>query len=84
LLTDAGFHVPDDPAAVREWSLMMACTGVLNGLDRGLVEASHDVVVHGSGWYTDKDMEPLPEHGATPVSSAEDIHRHVTAGLGSC
>lgn len=84
LLTDAGFRVPADPAAVREWSLMMAFTGVLNGIDRGLVGPEHDVVVHGSGWYTDEDMEPLTERGVTPVSSADDIFKYVSAGSGSC
>jgi hypothetical protein len=84
LLTDAGFHVPDDPGAVREWSLMMAFTGVLNGIDRGLVEPAHDVVVHGSGWYTDEDMRPLTGREVTPVSSADDIFKYVSAGRESC
>ncbi|MEU3622455.1 hypothetical protein BS329_36050 [Amycolatopsis coloradensis] len=82
LLTDAGFPVPADPAAVREWSLMMALTGVLNGIDRGLVDSAHDVVVHGSGWYTDEDMKPLTERGVTPVSSAEEVFKYVSAGSG--
>ncbi|MFD7168150.1 DUF6002 family protein [Streptomyces violascens] len=84
LLADAGFRVPDDPSAVREWSLMMAFTGVLNGIDRGLVDPAHDVVVHGSGWYSDEDMTPLTEAGMTPVSSADDIFTHVSAGSASC
>ncbi|GAA0495236.1 DUF6002 family protein [Streptomyces olivaceiscleroticus] len=84
LLTDAGFRVPEDPAAVREWSLMMAFTGVLNGIDRGLVHPTHDMVVHGSGWYTDDDMEPLTGRGVTQVSSAEDIFTCVSAGSAPC
>lgn len=84
LLTDAGFAVPADPAAVREWSLIMALTGVLNGIDRGLVDPEHDVVVHGSGWYTDEDMKPLTERGVTPVSSPEEVFKYVSAGSGPC
>ncbi|MFD5514947.1 DUF6002 family protein [Streptomyces sp. NPDC127066] len=84
LLTGAGLRVPDDPSAVREWSLMMAFTGVLNAIDRGLVDPAHDVVVHGSGWYGDEDMTPLPRAATTAVSSADDIFRHVSAGSAPC
>lgn len=84
LLADAGFRVPEDPATVREWSLMMALTGVLNGIDRGLVDPAHDLVVHGSGWYTDEDVRALTGSELTPVSSADDIFRAVSAGSRSC
>ncbi|MFB7664825.1 DUF6002 family protein [Kitasatospora sp. NPDC056138] len=75
-LEGAGFSAPADPAGVREWSLVMALTGVLNAIDRGLVKPDHDVVVHGSGWYTDADYTPLGP-GARPVASAADIARIV-------
>jgi hypothetical protein len=52
---DAG-PLPADPAELREWSLVMVLTGVLNAIDRGLVPAGREVVVHGSGCYTRGDF----------------------------
>jgi uncharacterized protein DUF6002 len=71
--------LPADFRTLREWSLVMAMTGVFNAIDRGLVEPDADVVVHGSGWYTSADFEPL-DLGTTPtVESVADV---ATAVLG--
>lgn len=43
--------LPADPAQLREWSIVMALTGVCNAIDRGLVPAGREIVVHGSGSY---------------------------------
>ncbi|TCO45320.1 DUF6002 family protein [Actinocrispum wychmicini] len=64
-------HLPADFRELREWSLVMALTGVLNAIDRGLVEAGREVVVHGSGCYTATDYE-LPE-STVPVRTVDDI-----------
>jgi hypothetical protein len=48
-------ELPDDPADLREWSIVMALTGVLNAIDRGLVPDGRDIVVHGSGCYRADD-----------------------------
>ncbi|MFE7484695.1 DUF6002 family protein [Streptomyces sp. NPDC057552] len=65
--------LPADPRALREWSLVMALTGVFNAVDRGLVEAGRDVVVHGSGWYADADVRTPAASELVPVSTVEDI-----------
>lgn len=75
-LESAGFSAPDDPAEVREWSLMMALTGALNAVDRGFIGSGDDIVVHGSGWYHSSEYQPL--HGMTRlVSTAADIARTI-------
>ncbi|MFF7656452.1 DUF6002 family protein [Streptomyces sp. NPDC007983] len=58
LLRPAGIELPADPRALREWSLVMAMTGLLNAVDRDLVP-ERDVLVHGSGCYSTSDYSPL-------------------------
>ncbi len=65
--------LPGDVHQVREWSLVMALTGTLNAIDRGLIKPDHDVVVHGSGWYTTADYTPLPPDATVPVTNCADI-----------
>jgi Family of unknown function (DUF6002) len=67
LLEPAGITLPADPRRLREWSLVMAFTGVLNAVDRGLV-TDDDILVHGSGSYSDDDFRP-----ATALSDASDV-----------
>jgi hypothetical protein len=69
-----GFAAPADPGEVREWSLMMALTGVTNAIDRGLIKPDHDVLVHGSGWYTAADYETLGA-AAHLVTTPADVVR---------
>lgn len=59
LLSQAGIALPDNPGRLREWSLVMAMTGTLLAIDRGLMPQIDDVLVHGSGSYTQDDFEPL-------------------------
>ncbi|MCT2581934.1 DUF6002 family protein [Actinophytocola gossypii] len=68
-----GDHLPADLRTLREWSLAMAATGVLNAVDRGLVEEGRDIVVHASGSYTTADYEPLESAATTEVASVEDV-----------
>jgi hypothetical protein len=69
LLGDAGLTLPADPRQLREWSLVMAMTGVLNAVDRGLVP-ERDVLVHGSGSYTAADYTPPT---AEEMCSVDDV-----------
>lgn len=71
--------LPGDVSQVREWSLVMALTGALNAIDRSLVKPDHDIVVHGSGWYTAADYAPLPPEAAVCVRSCDDIAAVVMA-----
>ncbi|HCT78539.1 MAG TPA: hypothetical protein DGT23_18555 [Micromonosporaceae bacterium] len=71
-------QLPADPADLREWSLVMALTGVLNAIDRGLVPADREIVVHGSGSYAGDDYtisEPDAE-----VSTVDEIAAVVLGG----
>lgn len=60
ILSAANVRLPADPRELREWSLVMAVTGVLNGIDRDLIPEREDVLVHGSGTYSENDYVPLP------------------------
>jgi hypothetical protein len=68
MLGEAGLAIPAAPSAVAEWSVIMAVTGVLNAIDRGLVK-ERDIVVHGTGIYAHGDFVPL---GANDVHHVED------------
>jgi hypothetical protein len=68
--------LPIDPADIREWSTVMAFTGVLNSIDRGLIAPGRHVVVHGTGVYTRTDYEPIGA-AITPVRTVADIDRAI-------
>ena len=70
--------LPADLRALREWSTVMAMTGVMNAIDRGLIDGDRDVVVHGTGSYSDRDYEPLCGDQVTEV---EDV-RAMAAAIG--
>ncbi|MEU0003933.1 DUF6002 family protein [Streptomyces sp. NPDC006314] len=86
LLARAGTALPADPRALREWSLVMVMTGVLNGIDRGLVQAD-EVVVHGSGSYSADDFVPLSGPAVRDVAGVADVRSVLldaaSAGLGA-
>ncbi len=65
--------LPADFRTLREWSTVMAFTGVTNAIDRGLVEAGRDVVVHGTGCYGDSNLEQLCGDGLVEVADVADI-----------
>jgi hypothetical protein len=65
--------LPSDFRTMREWSLVMATTGVLNALDRGLIAGGGEVVVHGSGSYTTADYQPIEGAAVTTVRTVDDI-----------
>ncbi|GAA2975261.1 DUF6002 family protein [Streptomyces enissocaesilis] len=75
LLREADVHLPASPTALREWSLAMAMTGILNAIDRGLVP-ENDILVHGSGSYSATDYGHLTVRDLHPVANSEDL-RHV-------
>ncbi|MFC7307067.1 DUF6002 family protein [Streptomyces monticola] len=70
LLRPAGVELPADPRDLREWSLIMAMTGILNAVDRGLVP-EEDILVHGSGCYSKHDYTPLPPAALHRVETGE-------------
>lgn len=72
-LAGVGIDLPPDPEMLREWALVMALTGVLNGIDRELIPDGADVVVHGSGSFALGDFDPIAPLDATPIESASDM-----------
>nr|WSX72725.1 DUF6002 family protein [Streptomyces sp. NBC_00899]WSX81207.1 DUF6002 family protein [Streptomyces sp. NBC_00899] len=83
MLGRVGVEIPVDPRDLREWSLVMALTGILNAIDRGLVEET-DILVHGSGTYSTRDFVALPPDRRTAVTDVagllEVTRRAVAAG----
>ncbi|MEV7097649.1 DUF6002 family protein [Amycolatopsis sp. NPDC051045] len=84
LLGDAGITLPADPRSLREWSLVMLLTGVLNAVDRGLVDAD-EIVMHASGSYDASDYTPIPDRSLHPVGGVADLRLAIldTAGVRS-
>jgi Family of unknown function (DUF6002) len=82
LLAPAGVHLPADPDALREWALLMAMTGVLNGIDRGLIPEGADVVVHGSGSYGAREYRSLDPAHTSDIEGPEDMLDTVERALG--
>ncbi|MFE7776529.1 DUF6002 family protein [Streptomyces sp. NPDC057445] len=74
LLAGGGVRLPADPRALREWSLVMVMTGVLTGIDRGLLRAD-EVIVHGSGSYADDDFVPLSARSVCEVEGSAGLGR---------
>jgi hypothetical protein len=76
LLGPAGVYLPADPRLLREWSLVMCVTGVLNGIDRGLV-TEDEVLLHGSGCYSADQYTPVPEQALHRVTGECDVTRAI-------
>jgi hypothetical protein len=68
-LAAADIHLPADSGRLRDWSLVMALTGVMNAVDRNLLDDVPEVVVHASGCYSTEDREALPRTAVTLVRS---------------
>ncbi|WP_405411916.1 DUF6002 family protein [Streptomyces decoyicus] len=77
LLAAADVSLPADPRRLREWSLVMAVTGTLNAADRGLLPDSDDVLIHGSGSYSDQDYRPVPDHHRLVAADVTALAGHV-------
>lgn len=80
MLGPAGITLPADPREIREWSLVMALTGVLNAIDRGLVP-EEDILIHGSGSYQVRDYEPIPTPHLTAVSNVGELAEATEAAM---
>lgn len=65
-------ELPEDPDQLREWSLVMALTGAFNAVDRGLL-AADDLLIHGSGSYSERHYSPLNAAHVIPISDAAEL-----------
>jgi hypothetical protein len=83
-LFTADVQLPADPADLREWADVMVMTGVLNAIDRGLLDPAREIVVHGSGSYSTADFDSIPDDHLVPCSSAEDLVRLVLDAADAC
>ncbi|MFB7049161.1 DUF6002 family protein [Streptomyces microflavus] len=70
LLAPLGHQLPEDPDDIREWSLVKAVTGAMVAVERGLIAPGTDLIVHGSGFYTDETLPPLRTGAQVEVSSS--------------
>lgn len=73
-LLSGAVELPADPRRLREWSLVMAVTGVLNALERGQCPQG-EVLIHGSGSYQDGDFAVPDDRCLHTVASAKDLGR---------
>jgi hypothetical protein len=73
LLADTEIALPADPRRLREWSLVMAVTGALNALDRGLV-APEEIVIHASGSYSAGDYDRVPSDELVVTHDPARLH----------
>jgi hypothetical protein len=81
MLATVDVSLPADPREIREWSLVKAFTGMMLAVDRGLLDGCGEVVVHGSGSYTDASLAPaLPETLRSAALPAE-LAAHVRAAV---
>lgn len=77
LIAAAGMNrLPADPRKIREWALVMATVGVLNAIDRGLVD-EEEIVIHGSGCYSEDEFEPFPQHRAEHILNSSDMEESI-------
>ncbi|ASO21092.1 hypothetical protein FHR81_002060 [Actinoalloteichus hoggarensis] len=73
LLRASAVPLPEDPRDLTEWSLVMAVTGVLNAIDRGLLRDADGVTIHASGTYGRDDYTPLPSEWINHVDGAAQV-----------
>jgi hypothetical protein len=82
LLQGGGFdRLPQDPRWLREWAMVMAMVGCLNAIDRGLIPAGVDVVVHGSGAYSEGEFEQIDRGKLIDVNSSDDVGRVIVGAV---
>ncbi|MEN4892421.1 DUF6002 family protein [Erwinia billingiae] len=67
--------------AIRERSLSMAITGVINAIERKIVPAGSEILIHASGIYSEGDYIPLHEDSSCihPVKDVDSFHRSIYA-----
>jgi len=75
LLEDININIPKDIRKIREWSLVMAYTGVLNAIDRGLIPYGKNLIIHASGFYTDENIQYLSNHNLISIQKDNAIDK---------
>lgn len=73
--TDVSF--PEDIRDLNEWSLVMAFTGVTNAIDRNLVDAFDDIIIHGSGIYSEDDYLKVEKTQVKEIGNHKEMFHAV-------
>jgi hypothetical protein len=74
LLASAGMtRMPEDPRRLHEWAMVMAVVGTLNAIDRRLLPAGQEVLLHGSGAYSEGEYENPDRAALRSVATSGDI-----------
>jgi hypothetical protein len=82
LLGPTGVSLPADPRQLREWSLVMAFTGVFAAVERALLpSAGKEIVVHASGSYAADDYVPMLAESTHLIEDRHDIAAHIRAAV---
>lgn len=73
--------LPESPADLKEWSLVMAATGLIEGASRGLLEGVDSVVLHNTGDYRSDHYTPVPDQDlvALPDADPEAFVNHIVS-----
>ena len=66
-------RLPSDPRDLKEWSLVMAISGCLNAIDRGLLMGVDGYTIHASGTYSSQDYKRVPDEGLIYVNTVEEM-----------
>lgn len=66
--------LPENHTDLREWSLLMGITGILNALERDLVP-QQQILLHGSGTYASTDFSAVPESHAYVTADASVVEQ---------
>lgn len=74
-LAHAAVSLPEQSSELREWSLLMAATGVYQAFDKGMLNGVDSIMLHNGGSYTDSDYEPVPSNFLTNLAGdrADDL-----------
>lgn len=73
LLAKTPVRLPSDPRDLKEWSLVMAISGCLNAIDRGLLMGVDGYTIHASGTYSSQDYKRVPDEGLIYVNTVEEM-----------
>lgn len=82
MLAETGLSLPPDPRDLREWSMVMVLTGVLNAIDRELVPPKSEMLVHITGSYASQDFTALPASYVQFVSGPDDVRKSILDAAG--
>jgi hypothetical protein len=73
LLERSAVKLPPDPRDLKEWSLVMAVTGLMTAIDRGLLGNVDGCTIHASGSYAVDDFRSIPTTDLRKIGSAQQM-----------